>query len=154
MERKEIIAQLGKYFKIAELVCKHTHDKFGGLAWQFLDTELLETILVLRTKIINAPMNVNDWHLGGVYDERGLRCNLCDIVKDNTSKNRAYLSAHCNGAGIDFTVVGKESNDVRDLIKKNAALLPYPIRLEKDVAWVHIDIYDDLSGSKVSEFSA
>jgi len=49
MKREEIIKELKKYFNIKELVCNHIYDRFGEQAWMFLSTQLLHTILVLRT---------------------------------------------------------------------------------------------------------
>ena len=149
MNRKEIIEQLKEYFSIDELVCNHTFAKFGEKSWQFLQTELLHTLLIVRKEIINLPMNVN--YAG--KNQRGLRCNICDLVKEKTKKNQIYLSAHVNGAAVDFNANGLTAEQCRDLIRNNSDLLPYPIRLEKAVSWVHIDVYDDYSNdSKIVEF--
>jgi hypothetical protein len=51
--------------------------------------------------IFNEPITVNTWHKNGSFDERGLRCNLCELVKDKTT---VYLSAHSLGKAIDFNV--------------------------------------------------
>ena len=58
MTRSEIIQEIkaNKYFIIQELVCKHTFDRFGEKAWQFLDTELLHTLLVIRKKLGKAKI--------------------------------------------------------------------------------------------------
>lgn len=152
MNRQEIIKRLSEYFDIRELVCKHTYNKFGSLSWQFLDTELLETIFVVRTRLLNVSMTVNNYHIGGVYDERGFRCNICDIVKEKTSKGEVYLSAHCNGAAIDFDAKAMTAEDARQKIIYFKNILPYPIRLEKNVGWVHMDIYDSLNGQIITEF--
>lgn len=149
MNRKEIIQELKKYFSVNELVCNHTFAKFGEKSWQFLQTELLHTLLILRTEIINRPMHVN---YAGRF-QRGLRCNICQLVKDKTKLNQIYLSAHVNGAGVDFNTDEYTAEKCRQLIKGNADKLPYPIRLEKAVTWVHIDVYDDhLNEQKIVEF--
>ena len=155
MTRQEIIQEIkaNNYFSIKELVCKHTYMKFGERAWQFLDTELLHTLLVIR-KAINKPMYVNNWDMGASFSQRGLRCNICQLVKDKTKANSVYLTSHGNGAGVDFDVKGMTAEEVRNWIAKNEVLLPYPIRLELGVTWVHLDIYDTLSGKKINYFSA
>jgi len=153
MTRSEIISQLKNYFRIEELVCPHTFDKFGDKSWQFLDTEMLHTLLVLRAEILCVPMVINDYIFGGKNTQRGLRCNICQLVKDKTKKNQIYLSAHCNGAGTDavFGVkTGMTAEKARQLIKEKQDLLPYNIRIEKDVIWLHFDCYD--IGIKVAEF--
>lgn len=155
MTRQEIIQEIkaNNYFIIQELVCKHTFQRFGERAWQFLDTELLHTLLVIR-KAINKPMYINNWDAGGPLSQRGLRCNICQLSKDKTKVNDIYLSSHCNGAGVDFDVKGMTAEQVRQWIAKNGVLLPYPIRLESGVTWVHLDIYDPLNGKRINYFSA
>lgn len=135
MERNEIINQLKKYFNIKELVCNHTYNKFGEASWQFLDTKLLHTLLVLRTEIFQTPMVIN---YAGHY-QRGLRCNMCDLVK---SKDKVYLSAHILGKAVDVSMKTITGAQARQLIKKYQDKLPYPVRIEKDVNWLHIDVRD------------
>lgn len=151
MNRSQIISELKKFFCIQELVCRHTYQKFGQNSWQFLDTELLYTLLVIR-KSIGKPITVNNWHTGGKLTQRGLRCNICQLVKDKTKANSIYLSAHCNGAGVDFDILGMTAEQVRIEIKKLEVLLPYPIRIEEGVSWVHLDIYDYCNGNKINTF--
>lgn len=152
MNRQQIIDALKKYFDVREFVCKHTYDKFGEKSWQFLDTEILHTILVLRRDILKRGMICNNWHTGGQYTQRGLRCNICQLVKDKTLKNRIYLSSHCNGAGFDFTIIGMTAEEARKCIEQNSHLLPYPVRMEDRVNWLHIDCYDTMTGVKVTRF--
>ena len=132
MSRFQTIAALKKHFKIQELVCPHTYQKYGEYSWQYLSTCYLETLLVIREKIIAVPMYCNTSNL----TQRGLRCNLCSIV-DN--KQCLYLSAHILGKAGDFTVYGLTAEEARTKISQNAHLLPYPIRMEKNVTWLHID---------------
>lgn len=146
MTRKEIIEQLKVYFDIRELVCNHVYDRFRDRAWMFLSTPLLHTLLVLRTEIVKSPMLVNT----GTMKQRGLRCNMCPLVK---SKTYAYLSPHVTGNGIDFTCTGKTAEEIRQLIRDNADKLPYKVRLEKNVSWVHIDCYDQGFNNKITEFA-
>jgi hypothetical protein len=42
---------------------------------------------------------------------------------------------------------------MRSEIKKIAHLLPHPIRLEKDVSWVHIDTLSYCATGKVTEIN-
>jgi hypothetical protein len=148
MTRAEIITELKKYFKIKDLVCSHAFKNWGELAWQFLDTELLHTIWIVRTQILKTGMTVNH----GTSFQRGLRCNICQIVMDETAKGKSYLSAHVNGAGIDFDATGLTAEQARQKIIENQDLLPYPIRFEKGVTWVHMDVYDIGNGLKVNLF--
>lgn len=133
MTRNEIIKELHKYFQIRELVCEHTHSKWGERAWQFLDTDYLHVLLVLRRDILQVPMTCNH---DGAY-QRGLRCNMCEIVKE---KDRNYLSSHVLGKAGDFTCKGLTAQQARERIKANAHLLPCNIRLEDKVSWLHFDV--------------
>lgn len=138
MNRNDLIEKLKKNFDIRELVCSHCYDRFGHNSWQFLSTELLSTLYVLRYVIFNLPITVNTWKDGGAFSQRGLRCNICDIP---SSKKSIYLSAHCLGNAIDFDVKGYSAEQVRDIIRRNISKFDYPIRMELDTNWVHIDCY-------------
>jgi hypothetical protein len=150
MTRQETISELKKYFDIRELVCKHTFDTFKDNSWQFFDRDFLEMLLILRRDIIKSEMKINNWHSGGTFTQRGIRCNICQLVRDKTLRLKIYMSSHPNGAGIDFNAKGQTAQQSRELIKKNANLLPCNVRCESDVDWCHIDIYDN--GLKYSEF--
>ena len=133
MERRQIIAELRQFFSIEELVCDHTFAKWGESAWQFLDTAYLHTLLIVRKHILQRPMMCN---YAGMH-QRGLRCNMCPLVAD---KRTVYLSSHILGKAGDFTVDGMTAGEAREKIKKHAHLLPYAIRMEKDVSWLHLDV--------------
>ncbi|MEI7524581.1 MAG: hypothetical protein WCJ95_09645 [Mariniphaga sp.] len=148
-----MIEELNRYFDIRELVCKETYAKYGATAWQFFRPQLLETMLVLRRDILKTAMTVNNWSVGGSFSQRGLRCNLCQIVRDNSSKGLIYLSAHCEGAAIDFDTKIFTAEQLRGIIADHADLLPHPVRLEEHVNWCHIDVYDSGSGKKVTYFT-
>lgn len=132
MTREQIISALKGYFTAKELVCPHIYARFGEGSWQFLDTDYLHVLLVLRRDIFGVPMLCNH----GASYERGMRCNLCNIVK---SKTKAYLSAHVLGKAGDFTVTGMGAEQARQRIIANADKLPCKIRLEAGVTWLHID---------------
>lgn len=153
MTRREIITELKKYFDIRELVCPHCYKVWGEESWLYLSTPYLHTLLVLRTNILKVPMIMNDYLFGGKHTQRGLRCNLCQIVKNKSYANVLYVSPHCHGKGGD-AVFGKKSGmtaeKARQLIIENQDILPYNIRIEKDVSWLHWDCYD--KEVKVYEF--
>lgn len=133
MKREEIIRELRSYFQISELVCGHTFSRWGERSWQFLNTDYLHALLVIRRDILQVPMICN--HDGA--SQRGLRCNMCDLVKE---KNRNYLSSHILGKAGDFTVKGLTAQQARERIKNNAHLLPCNIRIEDKVSWLHFDV--------------
>ena len=146
MTRDEIIRELHNYFQIRELVCNHTHSKWGERSWQFLDTSYLHNLLVIRRDILQAPMVCNY----GNQLQRGLRCNRCGLV---SQKDTVYLSSHMLGKAGDFTVQGMTAQEARRRIKDNAHLLPYPIRMEAGVSWLHFDVLPQYGiNAKVYEF--
>lgn len=147
--RNKLITALKPYFNIRELVCPHVYDKFKDRAWQFISTELLSTLYVLRTIILKEPMIVNNWHKKGSYTQRGFRCNQCDLV---VNKKVCYLSAHQLGKAIDFNVPNKTAEEVRKLIKENIDEFDYPIRLEEGTSWIHIDCYTTDDSIKLVTF--
>ena len=133
MNRDKIIRELHDYFQISELVCPHTHSKWGERAWQFLDTDFLHCLLIIRRDILKVPMVCNT----KTSTQRGLRCNMCELVK---GKNKVYLSAHILGKAGDFTCTGMTAQEARSLIREKANLLPCNIRLEDGVSWLHFDV--------------
>jgi len=149
--RRDIIKELKQYFDIKELVCPHTYKKFGEISWQFFDSEFLENLLILRRDVLKVPLSCNDWSKGGQFSQRGFRCNICELVKSKTLKNQIYLSAHCNGAGADFSSSKMSAKQMRELIKENQHLFTVPVRVERDVSWLHFDIYDS-GDNKYTEF--
>lgn len=132
MERNDILAEVKKYFDIDELVCKHTLAEWGDRAWQFLDTDYLHALLVIRRDILQKPMYCNSYGM----NQRGLRCNLCPIVKE---KESIYLSSHILGKAGDFSVSGMTAKEARAKIREFGHRLPCNIRLEGGVDWLHID---------------
>jgi len=67
-------------------------------------------------------------------------------------KNETYLTAHANGAGLDIIPQGMTAEQGRKKIESLKALLPYPVRLERVVTWIHIDVYDYCNGNMVNYF--
>jgi len=148
--KQVLINQVKQYFDVRELVCKHVYDKFKDNSWMFLDEKLLETLLIIRTNI-DRPITVNNWSFGGPYSQRGVRCNICQLVKDKTIKGQLYMSAHRQGLAVDFDVKGMTAQEVREWISNNIILFPHNIRLERGVNWVHLDVFD--IGNKLTYFN-
>ncbi|MFZ4412441.1 MAG: hypothetical protein ACOYOV_05095 [Bacteroidales bacterium] len=153
MERAQIIEVLKTYFDIRELVCPDVFSAFGHKSWQFFDTQALHSLMILRLSIHKKPMTINNWHNRGIYSQRGLRCNICNIPEEKTKAGLIYMSSHCNGAGFDYDVKGLSAEQARQEVKANSDKFPFKVRLEKNVSWVHFDIYDDPGSiNKVTEF--
>lgn len=147
MTRQEIITAIKPYFDIDELVCDHTFRKWGEQAWQFLDTNFLHALLVVRRDILKKPM----WCNSTTKKQRGLRCNMCQMVKE---KKAVYLSSHLFGKAGDFSITGMTAEQARQKIKENDSLLPCNIRIEKGVSWLHMDVLPQYGiTQKVYEFN-
>lgn len=147
MNREEIIRELHQFFQVRELVCSHVFSKWGERSWQFLSTDYLHNLLVIRRDILQMPMVCN--HDGA--EQRGLRCNMCKMVKE---KKAAYLSSHILGRAGDFSVQGLTAQEARSRIRTMQNLLPYPMRMEGGVSWLHIDTLPQFGiTEKVYEFT-
>jgi hypothetical protein len=138
-----------QYFTLKEFACPDVYNKFGDMAWQFLDDKMVITIDWIR-RTLGKPITINNWHNGGEFTQRGLRCIQCSLVKDKCIKGEIYESAHILGKAVDFDVEGMSADDVRIWIALNKDKLPYNIRIERDVAWCHLDTED--TGSKITFF--
>lgn len=138
-------------FKLHELVCPHVLRKYREeQSWSFMDPRALETLYVIRFDILNVPLTLNT--SDGRYTQRGLRCNCCQLVKDQSAKNNPYLSSHVLGKGFDFDAKGMTAEQARQKIIAESDKLPYNIRLEKGVSWVHFDL-GNCSADKIQLFN-
>ena len=144
MTLDQLYIEVKKYFSVKELVCPHVYQLHGENSIRFFRKEYLETILFLR-RHFGVKMYCNHQEM----TQRGARCNICDLVKE---KKQSYLSGHLLWCGGDWTFEGYTAEQMRSEIKGISHLLPYNIRLEKGVSWVHIDTLDYASTGKVTEF--
>ena len=148
MSRAEVISELRKYFHLAELVCPHTLARDGERSWRHLTTDALRVLLALRVEVLKVPLICNT----SKHTQRGLRCNLCDLVKQATASGRVYLTTH-NGRGFDLTSREMTAEEMRRKVEANADAFPCPVRIEKDVTWLHIDTMDEGNGVSVYRFN-
>ena len=139
------------FFDIKEVVCPEVFHKYGQTAWSFFDSRLLVTMESLRIRL-NKQIFINNWDIKGQFSQRGFRCIQCSLVQDAVKNNVLYCSAHMTGQAYDFDVEGLVAEEVRQYIIKNANLWPYPIRLESDTSWCHLDTRGGIS--KVTLFNS
>jgi len=139
-----------KYFQLHELVCRHIYISYGKVAWQFFDPRAIITIDWIKEKL-NKPIYINNYEWGGNQTQSGIRCNQCSLVKTKTDKGKVYMSAHSTAQAFDFSVKGMSAEEVRNWLVRNQEDLPYPIRLEAGVDWVHCDCRN--AGQKVYMFN-
>lgn len=139
-----------KYFKPYEVVSKLVYTRYKDESIRFMDNRLLETLDIIR-EILGVPLVVNDWYWGGKNQQRGLRENVCQIVK--SKGNTLYLSAHCAGRGFDAVSAKMSAEQMRKKIVVNAYKLPYPIRMENNVTWLHVDLNMLPNAHKITLFN-
>lgn len=147
MEHLELIQRLKKYFDISELVGKDCAKKYGEFAWAFFDARLLEVLLWLREGL-GIPLVCNTAKL----QQRGLRTNNCQMVREKTLANQMYCSAHVLGKGVDLSSGKMSAIEIRQWIRKHIDECPHPIRMERDVTWLHVDVMN-LTEDKLVEFN-
>lgn len=133
-----------EYFEIKEVVCPHVSDKFGETAWFYIDPRLRVVMSRIRG-LIDAKIFINVPESD--LTQRGLRCNLCELVLNKTGLGELYMSAHVFGAAFDFDVEGRSADWVRGFIHAHIGELVYGIRLEEGVSWVHLDVLNDVPGT-------
>lgn len=142
--RQILIENLKKYFSIQELVSEAVYKKWGERAWKFLDEKLLNVLIILRRDILRVPLVCNDWKYGGKNQQRGLRENTSQIVKDKTNNGVMYLSAHNFGKAVDLVSSKMQACEMRKKIMENSFMLPCQIRMEDGVNWLHVDVMTDV----------
>ena len=154
MERESIIKGLMMFFQVEELLCPHCFKMHGDDGMRFLSTPALANLLFLRSELLKSPIYINNYRTGGSFSQRGLRCNLCSLTHAKSIQNTCYLSAHLFGSAFDFDCLFYSADTVRRLILQNASSLPYPLRLESGIDWVHFDTFNYESASPVVLFFA
>lgn len=152
MEKVDIINQLKTNYgyTIKNFVSKEYYQLKGEGGWDSLSANILETFLKLCQNT-TKQLVVNNWssYADSEYDKiyvfkyRGFR-------NGNEYGSSSKLSQHKVGNAIDFHVVGEDPNITRSWIMSIGDKLPYNIRMESDVNWVHIDIGTSIKTKNVS----
>ena len=130
----EIEQKFRKYFEPQELVSILHYNEFIDKNEIYnLFTNELKAVVVHIRESVGLPMTINNWHTYGAFQQRGYR--------DRTTTVGAPKSAHREGMAIDFDFRGITAERGRELIIQKAMKgLPYPIRIEEGVNWIHIDV--------------
>lgn len=122
------------YFKLYELLPKELYvDEDTG--WEMFDEKLLRTIDIIR-EIVGVPLICNNWHDGGSRNYCGAR----------TPKSKHYNHGSFHSVRDDRPVMAADlistrmsAPVIRQTVASRHAELPYPIRFEEGVSWVHVD---------------
>ena len=111
----------------------------------YFDTKLLITIDKVRD-IIGKPLICNTWFQDGNRRYCGFRTENCSVG--------ARLSAHKEGKAADLICRDYSAEQMRQIIFEHKDLLPYPIRIEDKVSWLHIDTREFKGKDKIYLFNA
>lgn len=88
------------------------------------------------------------------YFKRKYKGTVWCVNNDNTTlitrrNGKVVFIGNCLGKAIDFNVKDLDSNTVNNIVRQNAELFEYPIRLEANTnGWSHIDVYQPKDSSK------
>ena len=81
------LTKVKQYFKIQELVGQKTFSIHKHNSWQFLQTDALHCLLIIREGI-NDQCIINNWHWGGEFSQSGLRTNVQKIFRNYFHKKK------------------------------------------------------------------
>ena len=119
-----------KHFRIEELVTPEIFQKYGHLAWQFFDGDLLRDLDLLRDRF--GTITINDWVWGGVYRDSGLR--------NFDYKGIFNRSLHKHGKAFDLKFADHNPHYVRTLILNKPHMYKSITTIENNTpTWLHID---------------
>ena len=127
-----------KYFELYELLPPevYTYDMMVSeearerAFAKFFDYKLLVTIDVVR-EIIGYPLICNTWFQDGNRKNCGFRTQQCEVG--------AAQSQHKLGKAVDLICHKMSAEEMRQKIEANKDKLPYQIRIERAVNWLHLD---------------
>nr|WP_321458707.1 hypothetical protein [uncultured Vibrio sp.] len=128
-----------KWFQPSELVSREAWRKRGTKVLVGIDTRLLITIDTLREVLeeidpSKAALLCNDWVYGGSRQYSGLRLP--------SDKHYSEFSAHSRGQAVDLISRHYTAALLRQIILDNRERFPYLTRMEKDVNWLHLDVFN------------
>ena len=139
-----------RYFEVYELlppmlytVEMYNDEQARNEGYRYFDERLLITIDRVR-EIIGRPLICNTWYMDGTIKYAGFREANCPVG--------SAKSQHKLGRAIDLVCHYYSAEEMRQILEKNKHLLPYPIRVEKDVKWLHIDLKNDGKLNKIEYF--
>lgn len=152
MKHEEVIKKIRGYFALPELADARTIKERGELVWAMFDQNALEVLLWLREGLgIPLVINTKD------RQQRGLRTNVCDMVKEKTLADILYIGAHNLGKGFDVNAAKNRMtpDEIRAWIVAHIDECPHPIRLEDGATaktWCHWDVMNTGENGKLIWF--
>lgn len=126
--------KVSKDFELREFVDPVTYMIRGEKSIELVDNRLI-TLTQFFRDYFGVPTTVNNWHLGGQYNESGLRTWL--------TKTGAKYSQHKYGRAADLKLQGLDPEEVRQEIRRNWPKFKTVglTTIEKDTpTWNHISV--------------
>lgn len=125
-----------KHFVAQELVPPEVFAARGVKSLELFDHNLLRLLDWLREKY--GPAVINNWHIGGQFSQSGLRTVA---FYGSELKYHNSFSQHKYGRAADMKFAKKTAVEIREDLKLQwpACGLGFPISLEEDVSWLHVD---------------
>lgn len=122
-----------KHFALVELIDESTFKERGNQAWDLLRPDFLRTLDQLRERF--GPITVNNWHIGGQYQESGLR-------RPESATGAKWTMHKFGGAG-DLKFRDLTPAEVSAAILAKPEDFPFLTTLENvemTVTWLHVDV--------------
>jgi hypothetical protein len=118
-------------FDVRELVPKEVYDTFKESSWQFVSDNIMKLLVFMYnfftsyyTKDANVEkisILINNWHIGGPFQNRGLRTVTYIMSQVAKKIKTAMLSQHVGGStnAIDFNIIVHYKDGRRELINSD-----------------------------------
>jgi len=100
-------------FSLLEFIPQTIYKKWGDKSVQFLDMRIVHFAQAVRDNL-KMPIVINNWHLGGKYQESGLRAF--------NTKTGASMSQHKFGRAVDLKIAdgkGGVRSDSGEILRKH-----------------------------------
>lgn len=130
------MGNISKNFKIQEFVPPAIYAQYGDRSQWFIDQKLVDIAEFIRAEF-DLPVTINNWHIGGKFQERGYRVP--------TTTTGARYSQHKFGNAIDFNIQGIPSPEVAEWVAASFPRLKgFGLTTMENPAdtptWTHIDV--------------
>lgn len=137
-----------KYFKLYELLPEELY-KDENTGWGLFDEKLLITADKIR-EVLGVPCVVNNWKSGGTRRYSCLRTKKSSYYAEGSYHS---LRSDRKVMAIDMIPQGMTAAMAREKIMKHKDDMPFQMRLENNVTWIHADVAVK-KGYKVYLFNA
>ena len=120
-----------KDFDVRELVSKELYSRFGENITYFLNPVMVYQLRELRS-YLNKSLIINNWHVGGNYNESGLRAPRSPVG--------ATYSRHKFGCALDIKSPQISSAELWELLYKKHAGFAITELENKEITktWTHV----------------